>query len=768
MGNNVCNCSTEYENYLKAIASTKFEFDKPFFWGSSPNGHSHMIFYDNCSERFLSVSQINFANLFKFSTGLFVNNDKILIAGGLNQSTHKPTSNFVIYHIEAQTFELRDHLPIPLYGSACAYFLQRFYVFGGRTLINNEKITSNACFEYNFLKSRWFKIAAMNISRFCAKSFIYQNKIWVIGGLNQNGTGNSIEYYEPHLNQWTIYNENLPFDYSRFIILSIESNRICVIGGETSQDGALNTIHHIDLKKKNILSKGSLSEKRVDPKFIVSSNGSKIHIIGGKVNQTPQSTFAGETFSIDFAKTDNLILKNSPKGISLEDCSQSFRQITVKNEDPIFQLRRANHVEVFRTTKSFHSTSIEALKLKEAELIHETNSIALDQEARQSLDKKDSLLDSVAFDSRNTTIQSLPHIKPEDNSEKIEDEEFKKQYQKFEVGVNREEGRKYTQLMLISLGSSPVTRICKRNYIFGNDVHPFYIFIDQDSYEGKLKPVPLELELHSQQSAMRISNWHVFLCGGRSFSSTRTFKSACIYNLAEKTVNKIENMHEKRHSFAISFFEDKIFVIGGAFSQSPNIFKVISSCEVYDPECKTWSKLPDLNIKRQNSKSFVLNNDLFVVGGFDQNGNAINTIEVWNKESKKWELIEFLLTKPMENCSIIRLPENKVAFFGENRVEIYQSSQNLKSDQPITLILVKSIETWKNLSRSKIAVLNRCFMTFGGNDDNFTFFDSNAELSVLQTEDINLMTNLKHTMSKIFSSNLNLMACSFVQPFKMR
>jgi N-acetylneuraminic acid mutarotase len=60
-----------------------------------------------------------------------------------------------------------------------------------------------------------------------------------------------------------------------------------------------------------------------------------------------------------------------------------------------------------------------------------------------------------------------------------------------------------------------------------------------------------------------------------------------------------------------------------------------SSGEKYDPETDTWSPIPDMNMKRCDMATAVIDDKIFVIGGSNSNG-ATNRVECLNDEEDEW------------------------------------------------------------------------------------------------------------------------------------
>lgn len=61
----------------------------------------------------------------------------------------------------------------------------------------------------------------------------------------------------------------------------------------------------------------------------------------------------------------------------------------------------------------------------------------------------------------------------------------------------------------------------------------------------------------------------------------------------------------------------------------------MSSCEMYNPEIFYWSPIAEMNSPRSNFGIEVIDDAIYVTGGFD-GITTINKVEYYRDEDKKW------------------------------------------------------------------------------------------------------------------------------------
>ncbi len=92
-------------------------------------------------------------------------------------------------------------------------------------------------------------------------------------------------------------------------------------------------------------------------------------------------------------------------------------------------------------------------------------------------------------------------------------------------------------------------------------------------------------------------------------------------------------------------FNGKIWIAGGSLQGG---IEFTASVQIYDPQQKCWEIGPSMNVKRDYANLLVVNNALYVVGGDVGNDGEqkLRTIEVYNEESSKWEVLTAFKVRP--------------------------------------------------------------------------------------------------------------------------
>ncbi|GMI67478.1 hypothetical protein like AT3G27150 [Hibiscus trionum] len=67
--------------------------------------------------------------------------------------------------------------------------------------------------------------------------------------------------------------------------------------------------------------------------------------------------------------------------------------------------------------------------------------------------------------------------------------------------------------------------------------------------------------------------------------------------------------------------------------------EVLNSAEKYNPEIKSWERLPCMHKKRKLCSGCFMDDKFYVIGGKDENDMELTCVEAYNKDKNTWELI---------------------------------------------------------------------------------------------------------------------------------
>ena len=127
-------------------------------------------------------------------------------------------------------------------------------------------------------------------------------------------------------------------------------------------------------------------------------------------------------------------------------------------------------------------------------------------------------------------------------------------------------------------------------------------------------------------------------------------------------------MKQKRSGVKAAVLDNKLFVVGGWDGQNR-----MRSGEVYNPTKRQWEDLPEMIVPRSNYSLTVVDGQLLVAGGYD-GGNVTCRAEVLNKYTNVWEEVGELPTA-RSALAIVTVP---VDVLREDSVEKIRANLKLK------------------------------------------------------------------------------------------
>ena len=257
-----------------------------------------------------------------------------------------------------------------------------------------------------------------------------------------------------------------------------------------------------------------------------------------------------------------------------------------------------------------------------------------------------------------------------------------------------------------------------KNIIFGTDQEPFQIEIDSTTKEISVFGVPTNLKLRNFQGCSRISDKEVLICGGINITFQRIGSRTFIYNLATREISILPDMRKMRYTFSTAFHNGYFYAIGGReYGDDNNAIYV--DCERFNMETQDWEYTGPLNIARCTSNSFVVNNKIYVAGGYCRNSKRTNTIETYNEKKNRWELMGLMLPSPLEASCFIK--KNNDIFYCAGRTDNGDcKSKHIFSVSKGDLGVVTKIreELPYPLCLQKVIYIKEAFFIFGSIDFN--------------------------------------------------
>ena len=131
----------------------------------------------------------------------------------------------------------------------------------------------------------------------------------------------------------------------------------------------------------------------------------------------------------------------------------------------------------------------------------------------------------------------------------------------------------------------------------------------------------------------------------------------------DQSWKSVSSMQKRRIAFAAASCDDVIYVIGGsAFSlafamlhwrSSYSLLNVLKSVEKYDCATDKWSYVSELNIGRCRHSACVMQNKIFVVGGWNAEGEPVKEIECYDPLTDRWEIVARIDGKLVDHSLVV-------------------------------------------------------------------------------------------------------------------
>jgi len=116
-------------------------------------------------------------------------------------------------------------------------------------------------------------------------------------------------------------------------------------------------------------------------------------------------------------------------------------------------------------------------------------------------------------------------------------------------------------------------------------------------------------------------------------------------------------MPTSRARLAVVAYGGKVYAIGGDTADG-----VTGAVEVYDPATDTWTRQAGKPLPVRNIAAAVLNERIYVPGGYDATAQAITAVEVYDPQADTWSEVAPL---PQELCAYaLTALDNKLYLFG--------------------------------------------------------------------------------------------------------
>lgn len=204
--------------------------------------------------------------------------------------------------------------------------------------------------------------------------------------------------------------------------------------------------------------------------------------------------------------------------------------------------------------------------------------------------------------------------------------------------------------------------IHNKNFIFGQENHGHSFLKFYDNSTKKLINIPVQEDLRNYSGVTMIDKNKLFICGGVNYQMNNVVSHSKLYSISEERFTQLPNMHDIRFNFSILHFKNKIYVTGGR-GYGANDVAIISKCEYFNLETKTWHRMADMKIKRCGHQMFAYNNKIYALGGLSVD-KKVRFMEEYNPFTDCWRITTKSLVFDLYNFEIFSHELDEVMIIG--------------------------------------------------------------------------------------------------------
>jgi hypothetical protein len=200
-------------------------------------------------------------------------NQKIYTIGGKNPHGKGMLNKVEEYDTKKNIWAEKKDMPESIYGSASAIYENKIYVIGGI----NKTETTNKLYIYDTVANAWTNGADMPSKRSGQSATISEGKIYVAGGYDGEKFLDTLEVYDISADKWT-QKLSYPIEITGLKLNTLE-NKIYATGGKTADNEVLDSVYEYDVVSDKWTEKSSMNNERWKHSTTVFEN--KLYVIGG-------------------------------------------------------------------------------------------------------------------------------------------------------------------------------------------------------------------------------------------------------------------------------------------------------------------------------------------------------------------------------------------------------------------------------------------------------------------------------------------------------
>lgn len=219
-------------------------------------------------------------------------NGKIYVFGGIDISTNNYLNSVEEYDPLTNTWTIKAPMNEQRSNFRTEIINGKIYAIGGYVIKNGENNSLNSVEEYDPATNKWTIKATMNYTRYRFQSIVFNNKIYVFGGISNFKYTNTVEEYDPETNTWTL--KSPMSQNTSDMQTALLGNNIFILGG--TNGSALNTVEAFDPASNKWVSKAAMHFCR--SLFISKVINNKIYVAGGGQPETEEYDPVTDTWAL--------------------------------------------------------------------------------------------------------------------------------------------------------------------------------------------------------------------------------------------------------------------------------------------------------------------------------------------------------------------------------------------------------------------------------------------------------------------------------------
>ena len=136
--------------------------------------------------------------------------------------------------------------------------------------------------------------------------------------------------------------------------------------------------------------------------------------------------------------------------------------------------------------------------------------------------------------------------------------------------------------------------------------------------------------------------------------------------------NKVAYMYDDRENFCVCGFMDKIYVIGGYYDD--RLGYATDTCLVLETNNYGWKDVAAMKEARGFAACAVFEESIVVTGGWDNNGNDLNTVEKYDATIDEWSPMPDLIEGKRSHSLVVVKNKLYVIGYGTDACEVFENS----------------------------------------------------------------------------------------------